>query len=500
MEENKINEYYSGFNRYKEMNEEERANVQKKLENIFGSNNITTKQHILHQYSYDATECEGNMPDFVCIVENVEQVVNVVKLANELKIPLIPYISGNNIGGLTIPVYGGIILDFGKKMNKILYVHENHMYALLEPGVTFGQLFQYLKENHPNLRYCYPNAPPYAGVVGNVLLSGMNNLSCAHGSMGDFINGLEVVLYDGSVIRIGSCFLGKEYKPTNWHTRYPMPDLMGLFINWQGMTGIVTKCAVQLWPRKKIERVVLAICDGADLTAEYIREIGRLELVDDISVVSIEVAKMVLGIPEPKRFENEPAYPMMFPISAHNEKHYQVILGLINEVTKKIEKKYNKKIQLMDFDEFASIVGESVRVFADTPAVITPLYEYSGLTWVGTYAPLENLGSLIKETAELFKKYDIPEFIYMKSMKSSHYGIFRPIVRFKKGLEEKRMRKFLEEVLDVCLKYDCIPYKTPIWMAKKLQEVIDPNWIKLFKRVKNFMDPNNIFNPGRWGI
>jgi len=494
------NQDLSNENKFNVISDDEKEKIRKQLEGIFGPKNVTTKTHILHQYSYDATECKGHMPDFVCIVENVAQVVNVVKFANEKRIPLIPYISGNNIGGLTIPVYGGIVLDFGKKMNKIFYIHENHMYALLEPGVTFGQLFHHLKTNYPHLRYCYPNAPPYAGVVGNALLSGMNNLSCAHGSMGDWINGLEVVLYDGSIVRIGSCFLGKEYKPTNWHTRYPMPDLMGLFINWQGMTGIVTKCAVQLWPRKAIEHIGLAICDGADLTAEYIREIGRLEVVDDISVVSIKVAKMALGIPEPKRFKNEPAYPMMFPISAHNEAQYKVKWDLIKEVTQKIEQKYNKKINLLDYDEFASIVGEDVRVFADTPAVIIPLYEYSGLSWVGTYAPPENLGPLIKEIAELFNKYDIPEFIYMKSMKSSHYAIFRPIVRFKKGLEENRIRKFLDEVLDVCLKYDCIPYKTPDWMAKKLQELIDSNWLKLFKRIKKTMDPNNIFNPGRWAI
>lgn len=482
--------------------EENKTHIKKKLEEIFGANNVTNNKVDLLPYSYDATECEPNMPDFVCLVETVDQVVNVVKFANDQKIPLVPYITGNNIGGLTIPQQGGIMLDFGKKMNKILYVHENHMYALLEPGVTFGQLFKYLNEHHPNLRYSYPFAPPYSGVVGNALLSGMNNQSAMHGSQGDAINGLEVVLHDGSVVRIGSCFLSKEFRPDNWHSRYPIPDLMGLFVNWQGMTGIVTKCAVQLWPKRPIETALLAISDGAELTAEFIRELGRLEIVDDVSAVSIEVAKMSLGYEIPKKFDKEPSFPIIIPISALNKKHFEVKRELIEDLIKKLTSKeeYKGKLQLTDFDEFAACVGDGVRVFRDLPAVITPLVDYSGLTWVGTYAPPENLGPLINEGTELFKKYDIPTFIYMKSMKASHYAIFRPIIRYKKELEEERMKKFTSEMLEICLKYGCIPYKTPVWVAKRLQEIIDPNWFKFFKSVKKFMDPNNIFNPGRWGL
>ncbi|MHA1293403.1 MAG: FAD-binding oxidoreductase, partial [Promethearchaeota archaeon] len=83
------------------------------------------------------TESKSGLPDFVVIPENVDQLVKLVKFCNTNAIPIVPYITGNNVGGLTIPEKGGIIVDFGKKMNKILYINENMMYALLEPGVTF---------------------------------------------------------------------------------------------------------------------------------------------------------------------------------------------------------------------------------------------------------------------------------------------------------------------------------------------------------------------------
>ncbi|MHA1111553.1 MAG: FAD-binding oxidoreductase [Promethearchaeota archaeon] len=470
------------------------------LEEIFGKDSVSDKQHDLYLYSYDATEVEPGMPDYICLVENTEQVVKVVKLATEYKVPLVPYITGNNIGGLTIPQKGGIILDFGKKMNRIIYVDETQMYALLEPGVTFGQLDAYLKKHHPSLRYSYPFAPPFSGVVGNVILSGMNNMSAAHGSMGDWANGLEVVLHDGSIVRIGSCFT-KEFQPDNWFSRYPMPDMMGLFINWQGMTGLVTKCAVQLWPRKKIQTFIIGMTYGIDATAATIREFGRTELIDDLSAVSVEVAKMSLGFPMPKKFDFEPDYAVLIPISAHSEKHLQVKLELLKETADKINAQVKGRIILTDFDYLSAILGDGVRCFADLPNVVIPLVEYSGLTWVGSYAPIHNLEKLMEGGEKIFKKYEVPAFIYMKTMKSSHYGIWRPIIRYKKHAEEEKVHEMCKELLEMGLKHGIIPYKTPIWMAEYLKEhIIDPSWVKFFEDVKRFMDPNNIFNPGRWGI
>ncbi len=97
--------------------------VFKKLGEIFGSKNVTDKSVDLYPYSYDMTECEPHMPDFVVIPENASQLIELVKFCNQNSIPIVPYISGNNVGGLTIPEQGGVVVDFGKKMNKILHIN-----------------------------------------------------------------------------------------------------------------------------------------------------------------------------------------------------------------------------------------------------------------------------------------------------------------------------------------------------------------------------------------
>ncbi len=469
-----------------------------KLTEIFGRMNVSDKQVDRYPYSYDMTENEPHMPDFIVIPENVEQIVKLVQFCNQYAIPIVPYATGNNVGGLTIPDYGGIIVDFGKRMNKILHVNKTMMYAILEPGVTFGQLKKHLDMNYPDLRYSYPNAPPYSGVVGNALLSGMTNLGAKIGSMADSINGVEVITSDGDVARIGSCFYGVEgADPDSWWSRYPMPDLLGLFVNFQGMTGLVTKCAVQLWPKEPIENPQLALFFGLTDLGPFLREIGRADIINDVAAFSVEVAKMEVGIPEPKRYPGEPPYTAVIPMSAKTEKQMEAKLEILEDIIEKLNND-GTNIHLINYNEFSKLFNLKARNIFDLPSQILSLHEYSGLTWFGAYAPSHKFEELIEKTDELYHKHDIPPFNYIKIMKGGHYGIFRPIFRFKKFTDQEKIVKCLEEIADVCIDLGCIPYKTPSWITAKLRTKINPGWLKLFEKIKTCMDPNNIFNPGRW--
>ncbi|MGB5910945.1 MAG: FAD-binding oxidoreductase [Promethearchaeia archaeon] len=478
-----------------------KEDVFNKLIDIFGSENVTSKQVDLYPYSYDMTECKPRMPDFVVIPENNNQLIELVKYCNVNQIPIVPYITGNNVGGLTIPKQGGIIVDFGKKMNRILHINETMMYAILEPGVTFGQLKKYLDENHPHLRYSYPYAPPYAGVVGNAILSGMNSLSCKIGSMGDSINGFEVILTDGTVARVGSCFYGLEDSdPDSWWSRYPMPDLLGLFVNWQGTTGLITKCAVQLWPNDPFQKAYVTVIFGLTDIADVLREVGKSEAVDDISFFNIQAVKLAVELENPKKFPGEPDFITIMPMSAKTEDLFEAKKKLLFNIIEELNKK-GKKILLLDFDDFVKVFDLRVRCAYDLPAVILPTVPKSGLTWFGSYAPTHKFEELIEKADAIFRKYDYHSpILYGKIMKYGHYGIFRPILPYNKYKEEEYVHKIMEEITDMCLEAGCIPYKTPNWMTEKMRKMINPGWIKLFEKIKSCMDPNNIFNPGRWNL
>jgi len=476
-----------------------KEDVKKKLINIFGVGNVTDKPVDLYPYSFDMTDTEAKMPDFVVIPENVDQLVELVKFCNANVVPIVPYISGNNVGGLTIPEQGGIIIDFGKKMNRILHINDTMMYALLEPGVTFGQLKKHLDENYPHLRYSYPFAPPYAGVVGNAILSGMNNMSNKIGSMGDSVNGVEIITADGTVARIGSCFYGKdEADPDSWWSRYPMPDLLGLFINWQGMTGLVTKCAVQLWANNPYKHVYVVIAREASDIGVALREIGRSETVEDMSLFSTTAIKLLVNIEDPKRFPGEPGYAALMPMSAKTDYILKAKTRYLKEIVAKLNKEGNDII-LIDFEEFSQIFSLRARCAYDLPSVILPTVLSSGLTWFGSYAPTHKYEKLFSEATKIFEKHNFNQAIlYGKVMKGGHYGIFRPILPYNKYKDEEKVHEIMKEIAELGIGEGCIPYKTPTWLTERMRKEINPGWLKLFDKIKNCMDPNNIFNPGKW--
>ncbi len=79
--------------------------------------------------------------------DGVEQVQAVVKIANRYKIPIYPVSTGKNLGyGGSAPVLSGsVVLDL-KRMNRILEVNERNAYALVEPGVSYFDLYRYIQE------------------------------------------------------------------------------------------------------------------------------------------------------------------------------------------------------------------------------------------------------------------------------------------------------------------------------------------------------------------
>ncbi len=472
------------------------------LVKIFGNANVSNKPHDLYAYSYDMTEAKPHLPDFVVVPESVSQIVSLVKYCNQYKIPIVPYVSGNNVGGLTIPEEGGIMCDVGKRMKKILKVHESMMYMIIEPGVTFGQLDAFLKNNFQgSLRYGMAMAPPYASVLGNALLSGLSNLSSYYGGMADNINGLEAVLYNGDVVRTGSGFLSKEFREDNWFCRYPIPDLTGLFIGWQGMTGIVTKIALQLFPKKLFNAALLVIVYDPENCAAVIREFGRSECCEEVSTISLELTKMSFGIKLPRKEDKEPDYVVMISVSGATEKLLEAKVNYLKQILdQEKEKAKDKRIFMVNLGTFVNIIGEDFSVFYNLPNVLKPLYEYDGLTWVGSYVNADNLGELMKKGYEIYKKHGLGPIIYAKSMKASHYAVFRPIVRFHKGTEMEKVHAHQKEMVEMMLGADCIPYKTPRWMTEIIRKRCDPNWVKLLERIKTAMDPNRIFNPGKWGL
>ncbi len=469
-----------------------------RLTAIVGERFVSDRIPERYLYSYDMTENPPQRPALVVMPGGVDEIQQIVQLANKTKTPLVPFITGQNVGGLTIPqVPGAVVVDL-KRLDRILQVDEDAMYALVEPGVTFGHLRKYLDEHHPSLRYTYPLAPPYTSVVANALLQGLCDLSTRHGAMADFVNGVEVVLPTGEAVRTGSSILGDD----NWFGRYPLPDLLGLFSGWQGMTGIVTKMAVQLWPKPPcVEHAALFTFDEV-ATTRLLQELVRTQALDDADCMSLSLVKMLLGVSAPvKALEGEPDYATLLSVSGGTRVEVEEKLNTVRRITESSKHAASRPL-LIDWDAVIALMGEQAASWVDFPSdAFKILTEYDGLTWVGTYIHPRNWGEALAGGRRIVENHGFELMAFLKPMKGMHFGEFKFIIRFPKDNETlERVRRCNEELLDHALDQKAIPYKTPVWAAEKLMARADPEFVRLVKRIRETLDPNGIMNPGRWGL
>ena len=98
-------------------------------------------------YSPFMGEPEERFASAAVAPDNVEQVQKVVRVANQYKIPIYPVSTGKNLGyGGSAPVLSGsVVLDL-KRMNRIVEVNERNAYVLVEPGVSYFDLYRYIEE------------------------------------------------------------------------------------------------------------------------------------------------------------------------------------------------------------------------------------------------------------------------------------------------------------------------------------------------------------------
>src|ERR1700734_939365 len=175
----------------------------------------------------------------------LEQVQAVVRAANQHGIPLYPISTGRNLAyGGSAPVYSGsVVLDL-KRMNKVIEVNEKNAYALVEPGVSYFDLYRYIRERGLKLWIDCPD-PGWGSLIGNSLDHGAGYTNAPYRDHFEAHCGMEVVLADGELLRTG---MGAMPNSKTWQQfRYGMGPLIdGIFS--QSNFGVVTKMGFWLMP------------------------------------------------------------------------------------------------------------------------------------------------------------------------------------------------------------------------------------------------------------
>ena len=182
-------------------------------------------------------------PGAVVSPSSVEEVQAIVRVANELRVPLWTVSRGKNnaYGGSAPRVAGSVVVEL-TRMNRVLEVNEESAYAVVEPGVRFFDIYDHLKSNGHKLWASVPELG-WGSLIGNGLDRGLGYTP--YGEHGTKHCGYEIVLPDGSLVRTG---MGAMTNSASWHLYQPGygPSVDGIF--QQSNFGIVVKAGVWLMP------------------------------------------------------------------------------------------------------------------------------------------------------------------------------------------------------------------------------------------------------------
>ena len=230
----------------------------------------------LYRDSYSPAwgEDEEKLASAAVAPTSADQVAAVVRIANEHRIPLYPISTGMNLGyGGSAPVLSGSVVVDLKRMNKIIEVDDVRGYAIVEPGVSYFDLYRYIQDRGLNLWIDTPD-PGWGSVIGNALDHGVGYTYGAYRDHFYSHSGMEVVLPTGDIIRTGMGALPGAKTWGEYHYGFG-PYVDGLFS--QGNAGIVTKMGIHLMPAPDAYLSCMArVPRRNDITA-LVAEVNRLE-------------------------------------------------------------------------------------------------------------------------------------------------------------------------------------------------------------------------------
>jgi glycolate oxidase len=456
------------------------SHIKEQLSTIVGERFVSDQAEELYFYGRDSGLMPAGSPDIVVLPRTVEEIQDIVKLAQRENIPITPMGAGMSLSGLVIPQKGGIIVDM-KRMDRILDLNEKARYVIVEGGTSTGRLKAHLDRNCPRLRFSIPDSPATTTVAANVMIHGQGRLTQQYGFNSDMVSGLEVVLPSGELCRIGSCAVSED-----WFSKgAPLPDLSGLFLGWFGATGIVTKVGIKLYPYKRLRDVEIFVTDSPDFIPDIIYEITHTEMTEDINIFSQPL-------------------PLIFKDNHH------VVIYFTGDTEEELE--FKKKMVFHSLDRliknkdggFMSVGAGMKKSLLDMPqrsaSTFADVTKGGGFEYSGPIITVDKYPECTRKLDELAEKYDLKYHGTARIVGRGHAMMFAFSFTFNRADADmlERTKKALHESSEYALSIGGVFWKPTIDEQRMAIKVMDPEFTKLLKMIKANLDPQGIMNPGNW--
>jgi glycolate oxidase len=233
----------------------------------------------------------GGLPGAVALPTETAQVAELVRICAEYGVPIVPRGAGTGLSGGAVGIEGGLTIAF-TAMDRILEIDEANLVAVVQPGIINARLKAAVAEHG----LFYPPDPASYEMcsIGGNLGTNAGGLCCVkYGQTRDWVLGLEVVMADGRVVRLG----GKNVKDVAGYA------LTHLIVGSQGTLAIVTEATLRLRPLPPPRATMLAFFASLDAAGDAVAGIGpagltpvTLELMDAFTIAAVNDA-YGLGLP-----------------------------------------------------------------------------------------------------------------------------------------------------------------------------------------------------------
>jgi len=432
---------------------------------------------ILKNYSGDKWFA-AHLPDAVALPRSTKSVSKILQFANQNKIPVTARGGGYGYVGGCVPIRGGIVLSL-ERMNRILEINASDFVAVVQPAVI-TEKFQNAVDK---LKLFYPPDPASRAhnfIGGNIATNAGGPRCLKYGVTRDYVLGLEVVLADGAIIRIG----GRTHKNKTGF------DLTKLFVGSEGLLGIVTEATLKLIPLPPF-RATLAVGFGSMKNAigalQSILAAGflpsALELADEFTLAAAakHTGTKRLGICKAH---------LILEIDGQKNS----VRGELPEIEKVVRKHKPLFIERGLGDTECEKIWQIRREFSTA-------LRASGLTKLNEdiVVPRGRLEDLFRFTARLQKKIKLPIACFGHAGDGNiHVNI---MLDANDSAAVKRAETALDELFRQILKWNgAITGEHGIGLAKKRwwPLAVSKEVRELHRALKKTLDPNGILNPGKF--
>ncbi|MDP2791710.1 MAG: FAD-binding oxidoreductase [Rectinemataceae bacterium] len=476
-----------------------------KLAAIVGRENVVDNASTLERYSKDGSFAAPMKPRLVVKVKSADEVQGIVKLANETGTPLVPVSStGPGQRGDAVPsVPEAVIVDLSG-MKRILSVNRQQRMAVVEPGVTYGELNAALAKE--GLEFSMPLAPKAGKSVVASVLDLEPRLNALH--QWNFLDPLrctEVVWGDGNRMYTGEAGGGpldieKQQGSERWQVSALGPmmlDFYRLLTGSQGSMGIVTWASLKCEVASPVHAMHLVPASKVEDLIDFVYRVIKLRLGNEMLILNRAALAALVG----GDASDMPAWVALVGVSGQSllpEQRAQAQTLDISDIAQQLGLKLLPSLPGLSGDTvYSKVTGTGETSGWKNKAKGS----YAELFFTTTLDRFPEFNAKMNELAAEagYPLSDIGVYVNPQNMGTSYHCEFILPYDGACASETARAKKLFVQASETFAGMGAY-YLRPHGIWSRLQLNKDAQSTMILQRMKGIFDPKNIMNTGKLGL